>query len=256
VTDFCAGGNWTTTIQHYCHEQVYSLSQACAKHLTRSLLEGVAFLHARGICHIHLTPDNLLLTVAPPLIETDCDWKLVQVKIADFSLAFYASPTNDHHDGDNITLTPTASPTFAPAPSMLSRLSTLVYTAPEMLQETTCTAMVDMWSVGACVYLLCSGKPPFVTSKRLIKEICSADYDLTPLAISSPDAKQFIASLMHSNPQVRLTAEQALEHSWLSVMDTTTKPTSKLAPSNCRSPLSWLLRKSKSFSSNDRCQSK
>ena len=78
-----------------------------------------------------------------------------------------------------------------------------------------------MWSLGSIVYILLGGYSPFEESDQniLFEKIRVADYTFhdefwDPV---SEDAKDLIRSLLTVNPRDRLTAEQALQHKWMTV---------------------------------------
>ena len=77
----------------------------------------------------------------------------------------------------------------------------------------------DIWSLGVIVYMLLSGTPPFVgdsdwETTELVKR---AKYSLKGprWAELSEKAKHFVHSLLRKDPNDRLTASEAQEHSWL-----------------------------------------
>jgi len=100
--------------------------------------EGIAEVHAHGIVHRDLKPGNLFLTTSPdgsPL-----------VKVLDFGIA-----KNVARDPAIGTLTMT-----------LVALGTPLYMAPEQIRSSrTVDARADVWSLGAILYELLSGRPAF-----------------------------------------------------------------------------------------------
>ncbi len=78
-----------------------------------------------------------------------------------------------------------------------------------------------MWSVGVLLYILLCGYPPFTgrNSKEIFKNILEVNYDfpLQDWADISHSAKSLISGLLHPRPDMRLTAETALQHEWFAV---------------------------------------
>lgn len=159
-----------------------------AAELVTKVIEAIAYLHARGIVHRDIKPENLLLSTK------DED---TQVKIADFGLAKIL--------GDSIM--------------MQTACGTPGYVAPEILRAQGYGKEVDMWSVGVVTYILVCGFPPFYNENipLLFESILKADFDfpMEDWEHISDDCMDFIDQLLVVDPSQRLTAQQALKHSWL-----------------------------------------
>lgn len=114
---------------------------------------GLAEVHARGVVHRDLKPSNLFVTQrsdGTPLI-----------KILDFGISKWASEMDTDDD-----LTKTGAVLGSPK-----------YMAPEQLfGSSTVDARADIWSIGAILYEMLTGKPPFdeSTFARLCVRISSA----------------------------------------------------------------------------------
>ena len=108
---------------------IHYLVQAC---------EGLAEAHARGIVHRDLKPSNLFLTKRPD--GTDL------VKIVDFGISKLRTTQNVEEDL-------TAAGAILGSPR---------YVAPEQLCNSgQVDSRADVWSLGAILYELLSGRPPF-----------------------------------------------------------------------------------------------
>ncbi|CAG8655376.1 13601_t:CDS:2, partial [Dentiscutata heterogama] len=89
------------------------------------------------------------------------------------------------------------------------------YVAPEVLKELDHGKPVDMWAIGVITYFLLSGNIPFGDGELMA--IIQADYSFEPQECwerISERAKDFISKLLNVDPDSRLTAHQALNHSW------------------------------------------
>jgi calcium/calmodulin-dependent protein kinase I len=165
-----------------------SYTERDAAGLVKKLIEAIAYLHTRGIVHRDIKPENLLLSTA----NED-----TQVKIADFGLSKIL--------GDSVM--------------MQTACGTPGYVAPEILASKGYGKEVDMWSIGVVTYILVCGFPPFYNENipLLFESIMKADFDfpLEHWEDISDDCMDFIDQLLVVDPAQRLTAEQALEHSWL-----------------------------------------
>lgn len=179
------------------------IKEAAAARCARHLFQGLRDIHSAGIIHRDIKPENLLLTTNGVL------------KISDFGWAA------DVHDA------PTG---FA---------GTFETMAPEILKQKTHTTAVDMWAAGAVLYHMVTGKKLLrvnigngatgqshsdpqaaacIRRDRVLKEI---DNRCPPSARSRPkhvseDCWDLICTLLEHNPRRRPTAEEALQHPWLS----------------------------------------
>lgn len=118
------------------------LSPPDAARLLRAVAHGVHHAHQRGLIHRDLKPGNILLD--------ECD----RPHVADFGLARAVDAS--------------ASGTIAGTPA---------YMAPEQCQgEKGLTTAVDVWALGAILFELLTGRPPFVAEnaqsvmRRIIEE--------------------------------------------------------------------------------------
>jgi serine/threonine-protein kinase CHEK2 len=150
---------------------------------------GVAYLHARDICHRDLKPDNVLMTADGV------------AKISDFGLARSS-------DGS--------------AKNFKTYCGTPHYFAPEMfkLQKQEVDGYdkaVDVWGLGVILYIIVSGKPPF-DDDHLSEQVTNGifEFDGPEFDLVSDSAKDLICQLLTVDPKQRITAEQALQHPWLS----------------------------------------
>jgi len=170
-----------------------SYSEEEARNVIRQLIEGVDYLHNKGIAHRDLKPENLLCS------ENE---RGMVIKIADFGL----------------------SKAFLNGSMLGTSCGTPDYAAPEVLRmEGTYDNSVDMWSVGVITYVVLSGYLPFYgkTQPQLFEKILNAEYRFptTEWKKVSSEAKDFIRKLLVLETDKRYTAKQCLEHPWLK-MDT------------------------------------
>lgn len=106
-----------------------------------------------------------------------------------------------------------------------TRAGSHLYMAPELLNlpdsynpSSDYTNSVDIWSTGCIVYRLITGVVPFPPGTSLMK-YCE-DKSLFPYdalfdsGIKSEGAK-FLRQLLAVHPSTRLSATQALKHSWI-----------------------------------------
>ena len=146
------------------------------------------------VAHRDIKPENVLM------VEQDDD---TSIKIADFGFS-----------------------KRVPRPNCLRTLcGTAQYVAPEVLdlQSSGYDQRSDMWSVGVVVYILLGGYAPFEGPvQELARAICRADYCFHDKYWSdiSDAAKDMISQLLQIDPEVRYSAEAALQCPWMSIEDT------------------------------------
>jgi len=159
-----------------------------ARDVCKILLEAVGYCHDNHVAHRDLKPENLLL-----LSEDDDS----TVKIADFGFA---------------------KKVYAPQ-SLTTQCGTPGYVAPEILEGIPYDNRADMWSVGVILYILLGGYPPFIENNQrdLFRKIRRGEYEFHEeyWGTVSQAAKDLISSLLTVDPVSRLTAQEALDNSWI-----------------------------------------
>jgi len=186
VLDLCEGGELYDRIHKKgCY------SEREAKIVLGHLLETISFMHSRGVMHRDLKPENILLTSR----ESDVD-----VKISDLGLAKISD-----------------SGSFPRAKSICG---SDYYLAPEVIEQQEYGKEIDIWALGVVTYVLLSGSLPFFHNRhlhKLYRQIVERDisFPSSQWGNVSKGAQDFILRMLHVQPEMRMTAEQALQHPWL-----------------------------------------
>ncbi|XP_001357809.3 serine/threonine-protein kinase DCLK2 [Drosophila pseudoobscura] len=155
----------------------------------RDVACGLTYIHANGIIHRDIKPDNLLLSFADGVLVA---------KIADFGAATY------FEDG-----------------AMKGFVGTARYIAPEMILGCKYDYRVDTWSFGVTLFCMLFIRHPFGTGYTDIRDICNdtvvSEYQF-PLELKdciSEDAKSLIDALLVKDPILRLTSAEISQHPFM-----------------------------------------
>lgn len=157
--------------------------------VVRSILLGVKYLHDHDIVHRDLKPENILYREKSP------DSGIV---IVDFGISKHL-----HFPEEQLN-------SIAGSPG---------YVAPEAIDKQGHGKPVDIYATGIITYVLLCGYHPFRSNdvKEIMKETLHAKIEFHERYWKniSIEAKNFIKLLVDPDPRKRLTADQALQHTWL-----------------------------------------
>uniref|UniRef100_A0A8C1TN59 Myosin light chain kinase, smooth muscle n=1 Tax=Cyprinus carpio TaxID=7962 RepID=A0A8C1TN59_CYPCA len=157
------------------------------------IVDGVNFIHKKGIVHLDLKPENIMC-----VNKTGS-----KIKLIDFGLA-----------------------------RRLVLFGTPEFVAPEVINYEAISYATDMWSIGVICYILVSGLSPFMgdNDNETLSNVTSATWDFEDEAFDeiSDEAKDFISNLLKKDMKARLTCDQCFQHPWLK-QDTTNMEAKKLS---------------------------
>jgi serine/threonine protein kinase len=130
--------------------------------LIREVVEGLAYSHKLGVIHRDIKPSNIMLTNNTP-------------KLADFGLAFLRES-----EADVTRLTKSG-----------ETLGTLSYMSPEQARSKAPNPQWDVYSVGATLYEMVTGEPPFLgeSAGEVLDKVLNEDpkaFDRFGISISKP----------------------------------------------------------------------
>lgn len=199
VVEYMAGG----TLEDALRRAGPCIPEAHVRSIMRDIFHGLAHLHAKGIVHRDIKPDNLLSSGK----ELPCE-----IKFTDFGLARKIENSSDSAEIEDYAL--------GPEGLMTTPVGTPNFVAPEVLHGLPYGKEVDLFSCGVVMYYLLCGKHPFGSDDpaRLVEQIKRTEYSFPPEQWSniSNEAKTLIESLLDKSPFTRITAEDALNHRWTS----------------------------------------
>ena len=178
--DFCAKGELFNYIVQQKH-----LSEEKSAFFYYQLINGIEYIHKKGVCHRDLKPENLLLT------------EKMKLKIIDFGLSNYFS--------GNLLETPCGSPCYA---------------SPEMVIGNKYNGFcIDVWSSGIILFAMLCGYLPFEEAENdeyneiLFRNIveCNIEY---PAQFITPVARDLLSKILVKDPRKRITIEEIKQHNF------------------------------------------
>jgi hypothetical protein len=109
-----------------------------------------------------------------------------------------------------------------PQESLNQFCGTPTYLAPEIVSSSGYGKPVDIWAIGVISYILVCGRPPFHDESlpKLFQLIRNNEisYEYRCFQDVSSEAKDFIQKLLEADPSKRLTADDTLNHPWISTL--------------------------------------
>jgi len=188
---FLTSPRGAVTLRNYLDEHVTrvgQLAEHCVRQIMQQLLHAVHHCHIRGVAHRDLKLENVL--IVPHTLH---------VTLIDFGLAL-----TDHVTHVN------------------EALGSPLYMSPELLNARThCSRAADMWALGVIAHQLLFHHYPYqadtldelhllVTTQRYHCPTTTAD-----TAPVSPSLASLLHALLHHDPALRITADEALQHPWI-----------------------------------------
>jgi serine/threonine protein kinase len=153
------------------------------------ILEAFKHLHAHKIIYRDLKPENILLDLNG------------HIKLSDFGLSKIGIDGKTDKKAFSLVGTPE-------------------YLAPEILIGSGHNQAVDFWSMGALLYEMITGAPPFYSKNRdeMFRNILSKPVPMQKHFTET--VSDFLQKLLAIDPDQRLqTYEDAIQHPWLAKVD-------------------------------------
>lgn len=163
------------------------LSEPEAADVAYQILRALRYMHAQDILHRDVKPENILYESSGGRA----------VKLIDFGFAVKMDGSED-----------------------LNACGTMLYVAPEVLAGRTYDDRCDIWSVGAVVYAMLTGRPLYTGSEKCVYSKSTkgqVDFCRTFNRLSK-GAQDFVRHLLTVDPSERPSASQAMEHHWIRQM--------------------------------------
>ena len=183
VTEICSGGE---LFQEIVDKGPFNESYSA--YVMFQILSAINYCHNMKIVHRDLKPENILI------VDRDKN-NYPRIKICDFG----------------------TSKMFEKGAVQRKLVGSSYYIAPEVLKKRY-DEKCDIWSCGVILYILLSARPPFggENDKEIMQNVAKGEYDLksSPFNKVSKSCIDLIQKLLIMDPKKRISAQEALTHSW------------------------------------------
>eukprot|EP01018_Ginkgo_biloba_P025293 Gb_38999 [translate_table: standard] len=156
---------------------------------TRSILQGIHYLHSQGIVHCDIKGKNILVGSSG-------------VKIADFGSAKRMSNEEKKLKSNE----------------PLQCKGTPLWMAPEVVKQEEQGPPSDIWSLGCTVVEMASGRPPWSNISHplvaMYRIACTDEVPEMPQSVS-PQCRDFVEKCLQRDPNQRWSSAQLLKHPFL-----------------------------------------
>ncbi|KAG9511043.1 Serine/threonine-protein kinase Sgk1, partial [Fragariocoptes setiger] len=166
VLDYANGGEM---FYHLQRDHVFEESRA--RFYAAEITSALGYLHAEGIIYRDLKPENILLDSSGHLVLTDFGLCKEGIKDIDTTTTFCGTPE---------------------------------YLAPEVLRKEAYDRCVDWWCLGAVLYEMLFGLPPFFSQDRAEMYDNILHQPLKFRNNASIEARQILTGLLSKNKHTRL----------------------------------------------------
>ena len=181
ILDYCSGGDLA---YHLGIKEIFEEEEA--RFFIAEVVLAIEYIHTLNVIYRDLKPENILI---------DSEG---HVKLADFGLA------KEGMSGQNKAKSFCGSPAYLP---------------PEMLGDSGVGKPADIYQLGAVLYELLVGVPPFYTDniKALYNSIQKAKLQIP--SVISREARDLLSRMLNKRPRERITIDQIKSHPFFNGID-------------------------------------
>ena len=188
VMEYLRGG----TLKQYINNNKELISEDTVRIIIKQLLSAAYYLHNEcDVCHRDIKPDNIMLSEPNDITS---------IKLLDFGLS------SDSFENK----------------SFVDNCGTLIYMAPEQIDNYSYSKSVDIWSIGIITFMmLFQGKHPFYSlgddNKTIIHKLKKGNihYHKNCKHKPTPISRDFIEKILNKIPSYRYSSKLALNHPWI-----------------------------------------
>uniref|UniRef100_A0A0K3CJ22 BY PROTMAP: gi/472584551/gb/EMS22137.1/ STE/STE11/cdc15 protein kinase [Rhodosporidium toruloides NP11] gi/647399342/emb/CDR43947.1/ RHTO0S08e08328g1_1 [Rhodosporidium toruloides] n=1 Tax=Rhodotorula toruloides TaxID=5286 RepID=A0A0K3CJ22_RHOTO len=176
ILEYCENGSLSAIIKKFGR-----IPESLVGLYTLQVLQGLQYLHDQGVIHRDIKGSNILAT------------KEGSIKLADFGVA-----------------------TRVGGPIDSAVVGSPYWMAPEVVDQTGATPASDIWSLGALVVELITGKPPyhFLDPMPALFRIVNDDCPPLPEGASAV-VRDFLGQCFQKDANLRVGARKLLRHPWM-----------------------------------------
>lgn len=218
VMRFCASGDLFQLLQETQNRmdappETPGLLEGECRFWFRQIMTGVQFLHARGICHRDLSPENIMIDGTEGVI-------------IDMGMCLripYLDPSDAARRTDIVgSQGTTPRCLFAPqgACGKLPYMDPVIYTNRRPFDG----AAADVWTCGTILFCMITGNrsyqrphmsdPQFYWMTQGLRQLLT-DWQVQ----MSDEGIQLLQGMMNVDPRLRLTIDEVIHHEWFSYLD-------------------------------------
>jgi len=157
----------------------------------REVCKAVQYCHSKGIAHLDMKSDNILLKV-------NQFGEIESIKICDFGFAYCWDVNSPNSSLFQFS----------------SKIGTKEYQAPECskLSKPCPVDKADVWSLGVILFSTITGLFPFIEKKGVLSKI---EFDVVKEFCKDDDCYNLIMSIFQNESKIRPTLVEILNHPWL-----------------------------------------
>jgi len=186
----------------------HSLTEDDVAHIIRQLCEILSFMHNKNVIHLDIRPTNIRMASIGSK----------EIKLVDFN--------SSRHIANKL------------AGEVVDVIGDTEFCAPELLRFDPVLPGSDMWSVAVIMYILLSGISPFYyeDEDQVVAHVQNVKwtFDEDSFERVTTEAKDFIKKCLLRVPEMRMTAEEALKHPWLSNTFARARKNSQINPTELK----------------------
>jgi len=227
--EYMPGGSLSDVLKQFAggaQQQQQPLDEQLIRSYTHSILQGIDYLHRRGIVHCDIKGKNVLVGNAG------------SVKLADFGSAKHVEEEEEVADCQRTTGEDAAAASerrrgrtggdglrqdqvtmeLEEDCGVRKVKGTPLWMAPEVVLQKEQGLPSDIWSLGCTVVEMATGRAPWAHIAdpfvALYQIGCTNEMPSVPASLS-PEAHDFLARCFERNPRTRWTSAQLLQHPFL-----------------------------------------